>query len=170
MPIRGAPQPYLEFQRSAMGAPALSGILLHVGRDVDADERIISHDPGVMPRRDAGEITRFQIHLTAVVLDDPQPAADDVLEVLYLTTVGVDHGPNALGPFPARLKGELCQSRVFQGHKIQLSVTALPGYIRRVETSSWRTSRFPLACFSPFALPLELSRGNGVKERPDARP
>jgi len=49
-----------------MSAPALFSELLHVGREIDAHKRLVTHDPGIVSGRYAGEITRPQVHLVSV--------------------------------------------------------------------------------------------------------
>ena len=91
------------------------GVLLHIGRKINRHEGLISHDPGIVARRNAGEVTRPQVDLATVIWDDPQLAADDVLEVLHLTTFRVHVWADMLRPLPAGLQrepGEVVSSRV----------------------------------------------------------
>src|ERR1035441_5554897 len=88
------------------------GVVLHAG-DVHDHHWVVAHHPGVMARRDPGNISRTKLLLAAIVHDHMQAARDVVLQVRGLAALSLHERFDARGPFPAGL-----QSRAPEGHVV----------------------------------------------------
>lgn len=71
-----APASVTRLKREALSAPWISRLLGVVDQTghVDYDHRLISHDPGIVSRRNDADITRAKLEFRAVVHSDAQAA------------------------------------------------------------------------------------------------
>src|SRR5919198_4931915 len=96
-------RPGSPFRRGdAPSAPGVVGGAL----ELDADERLVAEDPGIVARLDHVRIAGADVNRRTVVVDDVDLARNDVAEVRHLAAVGARHGLDALRPPPAGLEGE----------------------------------------------------------------
>ena len=83
--------------------PLVLGVIAHAG-DVHDHGWFVADHPGIVARREVGNVTGTKFQLAAVVHDHMQPAGNVILQVGSLAALSVHQRFDAGGPFPARLE------------------------------------------------------------------
>src|ERR1017187_831396 len=104
------------------------GVILHAG-DVHEHDRVIAHDPGVMARRDPGNVTGAEFLFAAAVHDNMQAPRDVVLQVSCLAGLGFYERLDARGPFPAGLQSRAPEGDVVDGYQFNLALVKRTGVV-----------------------------------------
>src|SRR5437588_6557819 len=86
----------------SVSAPRLR--VVAAGLEVNADERLVADDPGVVARRYRDQVAAPDLRLRAVVHPERHLPGDDVDEVRDFATLGAGDRLDGLRPLPARLE------------------------------------------------------------------
>src|SRR6267378_2546587 len=90
------------------GALAPLGVVRGSRRQVERHDRLVTHDPGIVPRLDHPHVASDVLLLAAVVASHVDASGRHDALVEHLAAVAADDRLHVLRPAPARLEGAAC--------------------------------------------------------------